>query len=366
MTSSGAPTEKILVLGRKHFADGDLTAALAAFDRAVCEDAFSAEAYCARAELLEKQCAFRQAICDYERSLDLKRRCLPARLGLSRCLLRCGQHSQAAEGFQQVLAVEPENLTALLGCAHAFRHLGKTAQAIELYEDILRLDPSHDSARLILDSLNSESSPEHLPRKAVAKLFDDYAEGYDAHMTGALRYETPHRLAEAVTAAAGAGPHRWRVLDLGCGTGLCGPHFREHASWLSGVDLSPSMIEKAKALSLYDDLKTGDLTEALTNDCEPFDVILAADVFVYIGDLSAVFRGCAAALSSGGLFAFTTEISDEQDFCLQKTLRFAHSRGYCENLAREQGLELAHCERFTARYHQGAPCWQNLFVLRRH
>ena len=49
------------------------------------------------------------------------------------------------------------------------------------------------------------------------------------------------------------------MLDLGCGTGLAGAAFRPHVDWLAGVDLSPKMIEVARAKGLYDRLAVADI-----------------------------------------------------------------------------------------------------------
>ena len=161
------------------------------------------------------------------------------------------------------------------------------------------------------------------------------------------------------------GPHAWRVIDLGCGTGLCGPLFRDLTAWLAGVDLSPAMIAKAKARGVYDDLQVADLVSALEPEKDSLDLALAADVFVYLGDLSGVFAACAAALRPDGYFAFTAEITEDGPFFLQTSLRYAHTQGYCETLTAAHGFSIAHYERYVARHERGVPHEQHLFVLRR-
>ena len=101
-----------------------------------------------------------------------------------------------------------------------------------------------------------------------------------------------------------------RVLDLGCGTGLAGAAFRSRAAYLSGVDLSPAMIEKARARDIYDALAVGDLETALAQEGPAFDLILAADTLVYLGDLAPVFGVIATHLSPDGYFLFTAEAQD--------------------------------------------------------
>ena len=77
-------------------------------------------------------------------------------------------------------------------------------------------------------------------------VFDRYAENFDAHLQGQLQYRAPEMLAQVIGAAR-TDDKLLDILDLGCGTGLCGPLFKPIANSLAGVDLSPNMIEKCKA-----------------------------------------------------------------------------------------------------------------------
>ena len=131
---------------------------------------------------------------------------------------------------------------------------------------------------------------------------------------------------------------------LGCGTGLFGPQLRPLARTLTGIDLSSNMLKKAEQRRLYDHLICGDIAEFLETQSHAFDLAVAADVFVYIGDLSRVFRGVRGALRDGGLFGFSVEATDEGDFVLRTTLRYAHSVPYLEKLARDHRFVLERVE----------------------
>src|SRR5438477_7207125 len=86
------------------------------------------------------------------------------------------------------------------------------------------------------------------------------------------------------------------MLDLGCGTGLAGAAFRPHVDWLLGVDLSPKMIEVARAKGLYDRLVIGDIAQHLAEqhtDNATFHLVIAADVFAYVADFAETCRTAA-------------------------------------------------------------------------
>ena len=64
----------------------------------------------------------------------------------------------------------------------------------------------------------------------------------DRHLTETLGYQTPTHL----RALYGDQPIQ-RMLDLGCGTGLSGQAFADIATHITGVDLSPNMLARARS-----------------------------------------------------------------------------------------------------------------------
>jgi predicted TPR repeat methyltransferase len=82
-------------------------------------------------------------------------------------------------------------------------------------------------------------------------------------------------------------------------------------------------------------LVLGDYVHYLSARQEPCDLVLAADVFIYAGDLVAVFQAVARLLRLGGLFAFSLEATSQADYVLQPNRRYAHSLGYIHRLARQ-------------------------------
>src|SRR5262249_55734599 len=126
---------------------------------------------------------------------------------------------------------------------------------------------------------------------------------------------------------------RLDTLDLGCGTGLMGNLLRPISRTLVGVDLSGNMLEKAQQRHIYDRLVRDDLTTFLQAEEKTFDLAVATEVFIYVGDRAPVFPAVRRALRTGGLFGFSVEGTDEADFVLRSTLRYAHSKGYLQKLA---------------------------------
>jgi len=154
-------------------------------------------------------------------------------------------------------------------------------------------------------------------------------------------------------------------MDLGCGTGLCGQLFRPTAATLSGVDLSSAMVAKARARGIYDHLEVADLTTTLRSNENRYEVIVAADVFVYLGDLSETFEAAAAALKPGGLFGFTVEAMEAGTYVLHPSRRYAHSAEYLRDVAGRAGFEVLSMNRAALRTEKDKDVQGLVAVLRK-
>jgi predicted TPR repeat methyltransferase len=206
--------------------------------------------------------------------------------------------------------------------------------------------------------------PAQSPRAGITQLFDGYAARFDQHLAGKLGYRVPSLIAVAIAETKPAKP--LDVLDLGCGTGLCGAALRPLARWLHGVDLSAAMIEKSRDRGLYDELTCRDMLDALRDPAvrQRYDLIAAADVFIYVGDLVPVFEAVADVLRPGGLFAFSVEAGFGDRYHLEPTRRYVHSRPYLEHLARILGFTTERFESITVRTEGGQPVPGHLVLLR--
>jgi predicted TPR repeat methyltransferase len=195
----------------------------------------------------------------------------------------------------------------------------------------------------------------------VAALFDDYADRFDAHLTQVLAYRGPEAILSALREVRAADGRDFRfasALDLGCGTGLMGEAIRPFVGSLSGIDLSALMVAKARAKLIYERLGVGDLVDFLLAQPEgSLDLILAADVLVYVADLAPVFGAAMRALCRNGLFAFTLQSADADSapagFVLGADNRFAHSARYVRSTAASHSLAVAHLAPVVTRQDAG-------------
>lgn len=326
-----------------------------------------------------------------ERSFAASDALLPGRVStltnLGATRLKLGKPQEAANVLEEVLAREPDNVDALGHRATALAELGKFPQALACIERVLALAPGlghawsvrglllrdlgrPDEAAAAFDeaiargadrqlnlyyraALTGRDVPASAPHHYVQSLFDTYAEGFDEHLLQVLHYQAPQVLADGLRAL---GREFAIALDLGCGTGLCGPLIRPLAKTLHGVDLSATMVERSQARGVYERVVLSDLEHYLQGTTQRYDLVLAADVFIYIGALEAVFAGVARVMEPGGVFCFSVESAPtERDVLLRESLRYAHSRAYIEKLAAQSGFRVSAVKQQPIREDQRVP-----------
>ena len=261
-----------------------------------------------------------------------------------------------ARAYNRALALEKE---------------GRLAEAAAAYAEVLALDPEdHGGAAVRLAAMGQGATPERAPQAYVQTLFDQQAEAFEEILVDRLGYGVPGIVLDLVAPLA---PFS-RVLDLGCGTGLAGELLRPLAGYLSGVDLSEAMLGIADDKGVYDDLYLGDVVEFLAAEDEeggaPFDLIVATDVFPYLGAVEGLVEGAARNLEPGGHFVFSTEtLPDEafggRPFIVGPHQRFAHAEAYLRAALVASGFAVSAVDPITVRHEMGAPVPGHLVLARR-
>ncbi len=343
----------------------EFAAAVPFFEQALRINPDSASAFNNFGNVLHALGRHTQALASYDRSLALRpdnRQALMHRGHVLRKLIR---PDEALESYDRALLLQPDDGDAMVHRGAALTDIGRYEEAVVAYRRALASGGDAQRIMYSLASLGAEAVPKASPVEYVKRLFDQYADAFDEHLVETLEYKTPTFLVEVIHAFVTPTAGSLDVLDLGCGTGLCGPLLRPLARTLVGVDLSPKMLAKARERGGYDELVCAELAAYLAEQPERFDVGVAADVLVYIGDLSEVFAGMRRVLRPGGVFGFSVEAGDETDFILRPTHRFAHSLGYVRRLAAVHGFAIESVESREIRKNRDTAVSGYLVVMRR-
>jgi predicted TPR repeat methyltransferase len=264
-------------------------------------------------------------------------------------LAESGRHDEALQAFDRALALDPDRGVAWTLRGSVLRDLGRLGEAAASFREALARGADPDLNRYYLASLQGGAVPPAPPRAYVEALFDGYAQQFDEQLVRLLKYEVPQRLCAGL-----AGRRFARALDLGCGTGLCAPLLAPLAAAIDGVDLSHNMLQKARAGGRYDRLEHGDLLAFLRRADRQYDLVIAADVFIYVGALDDVFAAVAQVMPPGGVFCFSVEESP-QDLELRSSLRYAHSERALRRLASDHGFDWLALARGPVREEQREP-----------
>jgi predicted TPR repeat methyltransferase len=265
----------------------------------------------------------------------------------------------AADMFMQAVEAAPGFVSAWFALGEMLEKLGDLPAAVVAFRKAKELDPKDaHGAGVHLMRLKAEAVHD-MPRDYVRTLFDQYASRFDEALVGKLAYRGPELLLDAVTRACAQAKrpvHFAAALDLGCGTGLGGALFRKLCGRLTGMDLSPQMVEQARGKHIYDRLEIGDIPAFLAAEKRTarYHLVLAADVFTYLADLRAAIDGCAQVLEPGGLLAFTVETHTGSDVILGDKLRYAHGAAHVQDAFRHAGLRLLILENASSRNDGGS------------
>lgn len=288
------------------------------------------------------------------RALELAPNFVNAWANLGMTMRARDRPEEALEAWGRALELEPTMRSVAVPYGRLLYRLNRIAEAMEFYRRWSLASPDDPIPRHMLAASGGTEQPSRAADDFVRATFDDFADSFDRSLEQ-LQYRAPQLLCEALTACGALAPAgALEILDLGCGTGLCGPLLRPVARRLVGVDLSPRMLSKAAARGLYDQLNSGELTAWLGECGQRFDVALAADVLCYFGDLAAVFERIRAVLRPGGWFACSLEaLPDDpgrRPYVLCPHGRYQHGRGYAEAELSKAGFEEVRLSQATLRY----------------
>jgi predicted TPR repeat methyltransferase len=234
---------------------------------------------------------------------------------------------KAIEVYQETAGSHAEE--TLVACKAAFHTLsgyGRTEAALRLGHVIHAQCPDDPVIAYHLDALTGRAH-ERAPDAYLTACFDKYAPTFDKHLVEMLHYRIP---AECQAMLIEAGVAATSILDLGCGTGLAASYLSSYCAHLTGVDISPGMLAKAKERNMYDRLIESEAVEYLQESDDRFDLIVSLDVLVYFGELTALLAAAARPLSSGGVLAISFETGRQEGYTLLPSGRFAHDPAYVE------------------------------------
>ena len=300
-------------------------------------------------------------------AMDVLRRaldCCPGHIELARVLAallyRHGSPHHGRQLLEKMVHWWPDDAQSHYSLGVCLATTGELSAGVAALEKALALDPANHDVRVAL-AVATKAPPPEPAVDSIRKSFDSQAETFDRHLVEELGYQVPEKLTAIIAAAD---RRRERMLDLGCGTGLCGIGLRPYVDHLTGVDISQGMIEKAKERGVYDSLHLIDGIAFLRQAPTPFDLIIAADVLIYIGDLTELFHAIKLRLAPKGEFWFSVEECAGSGFEVALSKRYQHSAPYVARIAKISGLKVSYSRDVQIRLEYRKPVRGRIIALK--
>lgn len=276
-----------------------------------------------------------------------------------------GRFDVAIRCYKKILDLDPEHGDAVWGLAEACYGNDEVAEALRWYESYSEIYPDDPESEHMVAALGDGPKPSRASDDYVRETFDNFAEDFDRQLLEDLEYRVPKLIHALFDEIPGATTEKLDILDAGCGTGLSGIDFKPHAATLTGVDLSPEMLKRAKERKIYDEVLELELADFMGGRPAAFDLIVAADVFCYIGDLSETLDAAFIALKPGGHLLFSVEAQSKRGFSLTGSGRYAHKPAYVGKAGKAAGFREILARNGTLRMEYGEPVEGYLTALQK-
>ena len=285
-----------------------------------------AEAHNNLGVILKEQGRLDEAEISNKKAITLKPDFAEAHSNLGVTLQEMVRLDEAEASYRKAIELKPDYAEAHNNLGGLLIKLNKIEEAKICYKKTIEIKPDYGEAKHLLSALTGHTTNSS-PREYVENLFDNYAINFEHSLVNKLEYKIPNLITEMIV-AKNSNIQLGSVLDLGCGTGLIGDEIKKYCSNLEGIDLSKSMLEKASAKNIYDKLEHKDIVEYLSTENLDFNYFISTDVFIYVGELSKIFKLIKSRNKSKGKFVFSTEHTDRDGFFLEQTGRYSHSKKY--------------------------------------
>ena len=337
---------------------GKLEAAIESYHKAIAIKPDYAEAHSNLGLALQQLEKLEAAMESYHKAIAIKPDYAEAHSNLGVALKDSGKLEEAVESFSRALELMPANATASIALSQTLYGISArdAERARELALHVTAAFPKDDILRRGVGGIapTVDYSPE-AERLYTTSIFKNFAKTFDVTL-GKLLYDMPEKLARAACTVDGGAD--LDILDAGCGTGLCGVHLRARARRMVGVDLSANMLAEARGKGLYDDLVEADLVTFIENNPASFDVVLAADVLIYIGDVAPLAQAAYLALRPGGVCAVSAESLDGDagsPFLLSPSGRYQHTEQYVRETFTTAGFTVDPPQKTSVRLENAVP-----------
>ena len=329
--------------------------AIVCYQRALTVEPNMPEVYNNLGNIYKNLEQFEEAETYYRRAILLRPDFVACYCNLGAVLSKLKNFPEGIENFLKAIKLSPSYKQAYEGLGICYAETGEREQAIGCFNRYLEIDSSIDSeVRLRLALLKGGELPERYPAAAMITTYEKKAENWDADIRRpGMEFLGPKNVQAMLKKLKLTQENQLEVLDIGCGTGICGEYLRGYAKHLEGIDLSPHMLEQAVKKGWYDKLDCVDAVSYMQHSRHKFDLAVASGVLILFSNLKPIFQATADLLKPGGNFVLTLYRSELEAVTVRHNLHFAHSEAYVRDTALAAGLEVVRLDEEAHEYELG-------------
>lgn len=356
-----APT--LINLGALELKRGEGQTAIAYFTQALVIDENNVMARQNLAATFMHYDRFENAMTHYDELHRQNKLDLEDKYNMGVATMALGRFSDAIAYFHEVLQQIPQHGASLNNLAAIYIRQGKRQEAIPLLQSAIENNPNDECSQFMLNVLQKNTFQLKTSHAYVTNLFNNYAINFDQHLQKTLHYTLPQQSFDILRSLFAE--KFQQVLDLGCGTGLSGVAFRGSCEYITGVDLSQKMLAQARTKNIYDALFEADILTFLKETSHVYDVIQALDVLPYFGELEELICAVIPRLNDQGIVLFSAEMSVDQPWKVQDSMRFCHHADYIHALFSSQNMRLLHRSNVISRQENEQDLYVTLFAYQK-
>lgn len=265
---------------------------------------------------------------------------------LSQVYQKQKSYRKALDSAWQAVKISNGESAHQVNLSYAFYEIASikgNAFVIDLVQKFYRQYPQSGIAQQCYNAFFRAEKTVVCNREYIEKIFDIFATDFEQTLYR-LQYDSPNIIANILTRICQDKRSSLNVIDLGCGTGLCGRLIKKvlPQSMIFGVDISSHMLAQADAKKVYYQLAKNDIISYLKTSKIKFDIVVASDVFTYFGELNEMFNLVFSHLKNDGIFIFTVSKNtyNHKSYFLTPASRFVHQISYIKKMLLKNGFYL--------------------------
>lgn len=259
--------------------------------------------------------------------------------------------SDAIMRFRMLLAFKSYQPEAWFNLGRCHIALEEYDQAQECFNKALSLRKDYPEVHFLMASLKGEKNIKEVPLSLIKEFYDIFAKDYDQLIVDHYHYQGDRLLYQSIAPYLLDHPTP-KILDVGCGTGLCGHHFKEEspAALVDGVDIAQSMLTIASSkmvdgMPSFRHLICDDFHQFARTTSNKYDLVISGLSLAFQQNLKDSLVTLKSCIKKGGHLAVTLPLTVSKE--PKDTFLFTCNAAEIQKALQDAGFHIDGCKKVT-------------------